>query len=143
MKRRLIVLLSFALLWLVCGLSACDRFGAHPTSDPSAILLSFERNGGIAGFQDRLVVHADGEYQLTHRVQTEHSGALSAERRVQLQTWQVRFSAFTLTLEDNPGGPDNMTRKLVWSGTGTTKSSEAEQRQIFDWASELLVKLSG
>jgi hypothetical protein len=141
MKRRLL-LLSLTLLVLVCGQSACGQSNIRPTSDPNATWLSFERSGGIAGFQDKLVLRASGEYHLTGRVQAERSGTLDANQRTQLQTWQGRFSSFALTLEDNPGGPDNMTRKLVWSGTGADKPSEAEQRQVLDWASKLLGTLS-
>jgi len=141
MKRR--PFLAIVIVLLVCTpLVACDRPGATPTPRPGAILLSYERTGGIAGFQDRLAIAVGGEYFLSRGGQAQGLGTLSAERRGQLQVWSGRFAPFTFALEDNPGGPDNMTRRVVWAGTGRTLPSEAAQRQVLDWASALLDELN-
>ncbi len=140
MKRHralwcIVLLLAGALLY------ACDQPGAPPTAEPGAVLLTFERIGGIAGFADRLAVAASGEYHLARSGQPERLGTLSAERRGQLQSWAGRFAAFSLTLEDNPNGPDNMKRQVVWAGAGKTVPSEAEQRVVLDWAAAVLDEL--
>ncbi|MBM4431658.1 MAG: hypothetical protein FJ026_15140 [Chloroflexi bacterium] len=142
MKRSAITL---GVLFLLCALlfGACDRPAAvRPTAEPGAVLLAFERTGGIAGFMDRLVVGYGGEYYLTSGGQVERIGLLSAERRGQLQTWLASFAPFTLRLEDNPGGPDNMVRGLVWAGLGRTNAGEAEQQEMLKWAGDLLAELS-
>ena len=131
----IVLLLSSALLY------ACDQPGAPPTADPGAVLLTFERIGGIAAFADRLAVAAGGEYHLARRGQPERLGTLGAGRRGQLQAWAGRFAAFTLTLEDNPNGPDNMKRQVVWVGAGKTMPSEAEQQAVLDWAATVLDEL--
>lgn len=130
------------MLLIISLLCACDQPRVRPTIEPGGVLLSFERTGGIAGFMDRLTISAAGEYQLTRKGQPERNGTLNNEQRAQLDTWQQRFSAFTLTLEDNPGGPDNMKREAIWSGVGKTAPTQAEQRQILDWAAALLGELS-
>lgn len=132
---------GIALFLASAVLCACDQPGAPPTAEPGAILLTFERLGGIAAFEDRLVIAAGGEYHLSRRGQPERLGTLGAERRVQLQSWASRFAAFTLTLEDNPNGPDNMTRRVVWAGSGKTVPGETEQQVMFDWAAALLDEL--
>ena len=136
------LLLFVGITLLLALLCACDQPRVRPTIEPDAVLLSFERTGGIAGFMDRLTISAGGEYHLTRKGQPERIGALSSERRAQLDTWLQRFSAFTLTLEDNPGGPDNMKHEAIWSGVGKTAPTQAEQRQVLDWAAALLGELS-
>ena len=135
---------GIALLLASAVLFACDQPGAPPTAVPGAVLLTFERLGGIAGFEDRLVIAAGGEYHLSPPGggQPERLGTLEAQRRTQLQAWAGRFAAFTLTLEDNPNGPDNMKRRLVWAGAGKTAPSEAEQQAVLDWAASLLDELA-
>jgi hypothetical protein len=141
MKRRPFLVIVFLLL-VVTLLAACDQPGATPTPRPGAILLSYARTGGIAGFQDQLAVALGGEYFLSRGGQAQRLGTLSAERRGQLLAWSGRFAPFTLTLEDNPGGPDNMTRQVVWTGTGRTAPGEATQRQVLDWAGAVFDELN-
>ena len=139
--RRHVLWLGILLLFvsLPCG---CDKPpSARPTAEPGKPLLTFERTGGIAGFQDRLVIGYDGEYYLAQG-QRERIGMLSAERTTQLRGWYVRLAPFTLRLEDNPGGPDNMVRQVVWAGLGKVAASQAEQGEILKWAADLLAELS-
>jgi len=141
MKKRTVIL-SIGLLLALAALCTCDRPRTRPTLEPGAVLLSYERTGGIAGFQDRLVIGADGEYYFDSQGHPERIGTLSAERRTQLQSWLENWSAFTLTLEDNPGGPDNMKREVIWNGAGKTTPTQAEQREVLQWVSALLDELS-
>jgi len=142
MKRSAITLCALLLLWAIL-LGGCDRPAVvRPTAEPGASLLLFERIGGIAGFRDRLVIGYGGEYYLTSGRQVERIGLLSAEGQGQLQTWLAHFAPFTLKLEDNPGGPDNMLHRLVWTGLGRTNAAEAEQQDMLKWAGDLLAELS-
>ena len=136
--RLLLILLEVCLLPLV----ACDRPPTRATGEPGAPLLTFERSGGIAGFQDRLVVGYNGEYYLARGGQQERIGSLSEERQAQLESWLAETAPFTLRLEDNPGMPDNMVRQVVWRGPGKKLPAESQQRAILDWASDLLAELS-
>lgn len=140
MKRTALVLAVVCVLvmpWL-CG---CDRQPPTPQSEPGKPLLAFERSGGIAGFQDRLVIGYAGEFYLRSG-QVERIGSLSAESATQLRTWFVRLAPFTLRLEDNPGGPDNMVRQVAWTGLGKVTATQAEQQQILKWAGDVLAALS-
>jgi len=136
------LLLFVGITLLLALLCTCDQTRVRPTIEPGGVLLSFERTGGIAGFMDRLTISAGGEYHLTRRGQPERIGVLRKEQRAQLDTWQQRLAAFTLTLEDNPGGPDNMKHEAIWSGAGKAAPTQAEQRQVLDWAATLLGELS-
>lgn len=136
--RLLLILLSVYLLSFV----ACDRRPARPTGEAGAPLLTFERSGGIAGFQDRLVLGYNGEYYLARGGQQERIGSLSEDRQAQLENWLAETAPFALRLEDNPGMPDNMVRQVVWTGAGRKPPGESQQRAILDWASNLLAELS-
>jgi hypothetical protein len=140
MKRSALLLGALCLLF-VSLLSGCDRAAPAPQAEPGKSLLTFERSGGIAGFQDRLVIGYSGEYYLKSS-QVERIGSLSAERTTQLRNWFVHLAPFTLRLEDNPGGPDNMVRQATWAGLGKVTATEAEQQEIQKWASDLLAELS-
>jgi len=105
-------------------------------------LLVFERLGGIAGFQDKLVIGSNGEYYLSRQGQEERIGSLSSERRTQLQSWLERLAPFTLRLEDNPAKPDNLVRQLVWIGLGRVTANQTQQQEMLKWASDVLAELS-
>jgi hypothetical protein len=140
MNRQVILLavLAVCLSLLVAG---CDRQPSTPPApEPGQPLMVYERTGGIAGFQDRLVIGYNGEYYLGQQG-AERIGSLSAERVAQLRGWFVRLAPFTLRLEDNPGGVDNMVRQAIWSGLGKTPATQAEQRDILNWAGELFTEL--
>lgn len=140
MKRSALLLAVLCLLFVPL-LSACDRTPSPPQAEAGKPLLTFERIGGIAGFQDRLVIGNDGEYYLKS-TQVERIGSLSADRVSQLRNWFARLAPFTLRLEDNPGGPDNMVRQVTWAGLGKTTATQTEQEQILKWASDLLAELT-
>lgn len=139
--KRYALLLAVLCLLFVPLLSGCDRTAPEPQAEAGQPLLAFERTGGIAGFQDRLVIGYAGEYYLKSG-QLERIGSLSAENATQLRNWFVRLAPFTLRLEDNPGGPDNMVRQVTWAGLGKVNAVQVEQEEILKWASDLLAELS-
>jgi hypothetical protein len=133
--RRYATLATLALVLLVV---ACDQPGATgPVGEQGEVLLTFERTGGIAGFSDRVVVGYGGEYYMTRKGE-ESIGTLARDARKQLDAWTLEHAAFSLTLEENPGGADSMKRRLVWRGRGRTIPGEREQRELLDWAEGLL-----
>ncbi len=136
-----VVLIIFTLL-MVALTSGCDRPGQSLPGDHQVPLLIWEQQGGIAGFQDRLVLGRGGEYYLSRGGGSERIGSLPPERQTQLDAWRGHFAPFTLKLEDNPGGPDNLVRQLQWAGSGTVQADEGQQQEILDWAFRLFAELS-
>ena len=137
---------SFALGLLVTAAIAlgngCDRPAGRTLGTAPIRLLVFEQQGGIAGFQDRLVVGYGGEYYLQRGGRVERIGSLGLEKRGQLEGWAEGFAPFTLRLEDNPGGPDNLVRQLVWVGLGKLSANGSQQKEILDWGADLVGELS-
>ena len=142
MLRRSIVMVSLLLAAVVLG-SGCDQpLSVLKTPEPGVPLLILERTGGIAGFQDKLVIGYGGEYYLTRSGQKERIGALSPDRLAQLETWARGFAPLTLRFEDNPSGPDNLIQQLIWIGLGTRTADEGQQQEMLAWAVNLLDELS-
>jgi hypothetical protein len=140
MKKR-IALAGVCLLVMMSVWTACDRPSpSHPAPEPGKPLLVFERLGGIAGFQDKLLIGYGGEYYLSLNGR-EHIGLLSAELRAQLAGWIEGFAPFVIKLEDNPGGPDNLVRRVEWAGLGHLQASRSQQEEILGWAASLMHKL--
>ncbi len=138
-KRVVLVISMFLFAALASG---CDRPVQAPPGDGDVPLLTWEQQGGIAGFQDRLVLGQGGEYYLSRGGGLERIGSLPPEWQTELDAWRGRFAPFTLKLEDNPGGPDSMIRQLWWAGLGTVQADELQQQEILDWAVELFAELS-
>ncbi len=139
--RRSIIMVAL-LLAVVLG-SGCDQPLSVPKPPEAGVpLLILERTGGIAGFQDKLVIGYGGEYYLTRSGQKERIGALSPDRLAELETWAQGFAPLTLRFEDNPSGPDNLIQQLVWTGLGTGAADKGQQQEMLAWAVNLLDELS-
>lgn len=141
MLRRYALPVVLSILVLLPSVSCRQPVTPSPTpSVPQAPLIVVERRGGIAGFQDRVVIGKNGElYALVNG--HEQIGKLDNTKWQQLETWARQFAPFALTLQDNPGGPDNLVRHLTWNGNGSTAAIEAQQREIMDWCQELFASL--
>jgi len=70
---------------LVAGCAGQPGTGTGPSASPDprgshqvAATITYERQGGIAGFNDRLVVQPDGSYTFTGRYRSSGTGMLSA-----------------------------------------------------------------
>lgn len=140
-----------AALWT----AACDGPGAPPatpttapavtvTGDPSLIVLTWTRTGGIAGFCDGMTVSAG------HRVTLgtcEDPGAeqvtvfLSAEWVERVEEWRDRVGPFEYRQEDPAGQSDRMTVTVQFQGRRAPGASEAEQQEIASFAAELFTAL--
>jgi hypothetical protein len=139
-KNKMIAILL--LLLAVAALNACDQPASSGPRGQGLPLFVLERQGGIAGFAEKLVLGGHGEYYLERGGGLQRIGTLQAPQRGQLDGWREGFADFSLKLEDNPGGPDNLVRLLTWYGDGTSEATQAQQQEILDWAIRLLNQLS-
>jgi hypothetical protein len=105
------------------------------------VAIAFNISGGIAGFCDSLTVSTGGDYVWQSCNGKSLNGGLEQGDLDVLQPWLTDLTAFQLLFEDNPGGPDNLTRELVFNGTGSTEADEAQKQVIFDWVNGLFIRL--
>ena len=115
-----------------------------PTVEPqpqSSQAITFSVSGGIVGFCDTLTVSPAGDYNLDICSRESYTGILGEPDKSSLQAWVDNLADFQITLEDNPGGPDNLVTKLIFDGNGQTEADENQQKVILDWAGGLAIRL--
>jgi hypothetical protein len=120
---------------------AAESPAAEKPAPATGAALSFELSGGIVGFCDTLTMTAAGEYRLQSCGKDDQTGALPEQDVKLLETWHTGLAAFTLSNEDNPGGPDNLSSKLVFNGIGPKTADEIQQQIINDWVNGLLIRV--
>lgn len=114
---------------------------------PAMFALIWTREGGIAGFCDRLIVFRSGEiYGTNCRSQPKEMASnvttlLSAGEQKQFNTWFLKFGEVNLDVSDPVGVADGMLNTLVFYGHGAGKTNKADQQALFEWAQSLYQKL--
>lgn len=100
-------------------------------------VLSWSREGGIAGFCDEIVIYGSGWVKVTSCKAVPHSFQLTAEQKTLLDGWLAKFGTVDY-VEDNPQAlADRMTVKLNLAGAGTLKPNEDEIKQLLEFASKI------
>jgi len=114
---------------------------------PATLALTWTREGGIAGFCDRLTVFLSGEIYGTNcrsqPTETVSSFAtlLSASELKQFNSWFLKYGEVNLDFSDPVGVADGMTNTLVFYGNGSGKPSKTDEQALFTWAQNLFQKL--
>lgn len=77
-------------LLLLVALAGCGRSAGQDFSD-----IKYSVTGGIAGFDQRMVISADGSFQLADRAKTVGAGRLAAKdlKALQAQVAKVRWAS--------------------------------------------------
>lgn len=104
-------------------------------------VLSWSRQGGIAGFCDEVVVLADGSYTVSSCVgkYPTQSGQLTSNEYAQLAGWVQQFASF----ESKPDKahqvvPDELIFRMSFQGSGTQTASPDEMAAISNFAQDLV-----
>ena len=114
---------------------------------PATLALTWKREGGIAGFCDRLTVFLSGEvYGSQCKSQPDatigtFADLLSTSEQKQFNTWMTKFGEVHVDASDPKGVSDRMEVVLDLYGQGSSKPSDTEQRVIIAWAQSLFQKL--
>ena len=121
---------------------------AGDTIQPATLALSWTREGGIAGFCDRLTVYLSGEVYGSN-CRSDPNGTsgyfaelLSETEQEQFISWFQKYGKTSLDISDPAGVADRMVSTLVFYGSGTGKPGKAAQQALFDWATKLFQKLN-
>jgi hypothetical protein len=111
----------------------------HAGSQP---VLEFQRLGGIAGFQDRLVIFDDGTVRLQRGSEEPVEKVLPEDQWQKVKNDVTIFKSFAWHNEDNPGGPDSLVTDLDFYGTGKFEAAFDNQEEIVGYLQEILTQLS-
>lgn len=110
---------------------------------PGSLSLTWERNGGIAGFCDSLAVFASGEV-LAANCRSDAgrlAGTLTASERAQLEEWLGAYGSTTVIDTITPMPADGMEVKLNLYGAGHGQVTEADEQVLIAWAQMLYTRL--
>lgn len=106
-------------------------------ANPGQALLSWSREGGIAGYCDTLTVSGDGSYTLESCKGKSKSGQLSESQAELLQFYAARLETFEMGKRD-PAVADAMSTTLTFNGVGAAAASDSEQQAVAALASEIV-----
>jgi len=108
-------------------------------------VLSWHREGGIAGFCDDLSVYITGEMYASacrgEQPQDLGKRRLTREELAQLYTWVDTLGAFEIEQTD-PAQADAMTIRVLFTGMGPNQANDADKQAIRDFAAQLFASLS-
>ncbi|HUF40006.1 MAG TPA: hypothetical protein VMN57_15895 [Anaerolineales bacterium] len=145
-KNLLTIVSVFALALLACTLSGAPPATQTPAEatplPPDAVVLTWSRVGGIAGFCDLLTITADGAATAT----TCQAAFLPAPKLLapadwaQLQAWLEAIGPYSDTMTDGAVA-DSMTTTLDFYGRGPGEAGEMEMQSLLDFAARIYAEL--
>ena len=106
---------------------------------PASLALTWEREGGIAGFCDALRVYRSGEVLLLRCNDGEVVGegtlaeTVSQEEVAQFVQWLAELGQVTIAQSDGAVA-DSMSIDLEFAGAGSGVADEAQKQALLDWA---------
>ena len=110
---------------------------------PATVLMTWKREGGIAGFCDSMIVYLSGEVHVNSCKQGQVSetrlrDALSEAEMEKLDTWLMQYGQLQIDASDPKGVSDRMIVTLEWNGTGSNETlAMSDQQELLDFAQEL------
>jgi hypothetical protein len=110
---------------------------------PATILLTWKREGGIAGFCDYLTVYLSGEVHRSSCKDGQYEEArlidvLSEAEITKLNEWSESYGHVTIDASDPKGVSDRMVVTLEIIGLGSEDTiSSAEQKELLEFAQSL------
>ena len=114
---------------------------------PATILLTWKREGGLAGFCDYLTVYLSGE---VHRssckdgqyVEARLIDVLSKAEMTNLNEWVETYGNVTIDASDPKGVADRMVVTVDFFGTGSESPTASDQQVLFNFAQDLYQELA-
>jgi hypothetical protein len=115
---------------------------------PATVLMTWTREGGIAGFCDHLTVYLSGEVHKTsckseQPVEESLPAVLSQAEIETLNEWTESYGNVTVDASDPKGVSDRMIVTLEFMGLGNQETvSAANEQELMDFAQALHQELS-
>lgn len=110
---------------------------------PATLLMTWKREGGIAGFCDSMTVYLSGEVHVYSCKQGQYveqrlSDVLSQEEMAQLDQWVQSYGNVNIDASDPKGVSDRMVVVLTFAGLGSDQTvTSSEQKELVNFAQQL------
>ncbi len=141
MKRMTGLFASLSVLILL--LAGCWVQGGLLTeSVETSLVMRWEREGGIVGFCDQVVIYDDGTTLISTCLLSEVPVVLTAEEQATLDAWQQAYRSAEVS-EGNLDMADGMRESLQFFGAGDVSPSAAQLLVMEQFAMGLLVRGTG
>ena len=115
------------------------------TVDADAVVLSWTREGGIAGFCDGLRLtagHLVSRSRCDDPPMGQPAGDLAPSSFIrEFEAWRTRFASFEVEWGDGDAVADGMTVRLSFLGRGSQIADDETQRAIADFAGRLFSEI--
>jgi hypothetical protein len=114
---------------------------------PASVLMTWTREGGIAGFCDHLTVYLSGEVHKTscksdQPVEESMTAVLSEAEIEKLNGWIESYGNVNIDASDPKGVSDRMVETLEFMGLGTQETvSAADEQELLEFAQSLYEEL--
>jgi len=115
---------------------------------PATVLVTWTREGGIAGFCDHLTVYLSGEVHKTscksdQFVEESLIGVLSETELEKMNEWVESYGSVNIDASDPIGVSDRMVVTLEFMGLGSEETiSAANEQELLEFAQSLYQDLS-
>ena len=127
-----------------------EVFGYHANQDgsvlrPGSLVLTWLRNGGIAGFCDSLAIFRSGELEginCQHANGGNLQGLLTEDERAALEALLAEYGSVVIDQSNPPDVADSMALSLVLYGLGDAQPNADEQAAIMAWAQDVYTRLN-
>lgn len=127
------------------SLAACASQGAAPprTSPPSAFPLTITRTGGIAGFQDVLVITSDGLVSITQKGKEQRQCRLTPEAAKRVTTAASKVPWPRLTPGSTSAAfPDDLVTTVLSPSGGPVRLEDPQVAAVGPVLNELVNDVS-
>jgi hypothetical protein len=110
---------------------------------PATNVLTWKREGGIAGFCDYMTIYLSGEVHRSSCTGGQYAeeyliDLLSAEESAQMNEWVMTYGQVNIDASDPEGVSDRMVVILTFSGVGSEQAAATSDRQeLLNFAQEL------
>jgi hypothetical protein len=141
---RVICCTAAVLAMAACGSQSASTGSGSPSSQPAVFPVTITRTGGIAGFQDVVVVAGDGQVSVTRKGQQQRHCQLTPEAVERLRTAASQVPwARTTPASTQPAFPDDMVSMVLSPAGGPVRLDDPKVGAGGKAFQELLSDLSG
>ena len=140
---RLTCCTAAVLAMAACGSQSASTGSGSPSSQPAVFPVTITRTGGIAGFQDVVVVADDGQVSVTSKGQQQRHCRLTPEAVERLRTAASQVPWARTPGSTQPAFPDDMVSMVRSPAGGPVRLDDPKVGAGGKAFQELLSDLSG
>jgi hypothetical protein len=119
------------------------KFGPSYEGNLEGLTLSWQREGGLAGFCDEMVIFTSGEGSISSCRENEErrSFRLDETQMTQMQAWIERYG-LVMVVDGEPVTADGMEIRFTLNGSGSDTPDDAVEAEMLEFAQTIYTRFS-